>query len=71
MTTKDFFARNERFRHGSAHWASERELKREGYFTRTAQSVHIGFSYGRAIYWNGDSGGLINAGPRSGKFVGF
>ncbi|MCJ2186245.1 type IV secretory system conjugative DNA transfer family protein [Novosphingobium beihaiensis] len=70
MTTKDFIARNERFRHGSAHWASERELKREGYFTRTAQSVHIGFAYGRAIYWNGDSGGLINAGPRSGKFTG-
>lgn len=70
MTTREFRARNERFRNGSAHWASERELKREGYFTRTKQSVHIGFAYGRPLYWSGDSGGLINAGPRSGKLTG-
>lgn len=70
MVTREFLARNERFRHGSAHWATERELKRAGYFTRTKQSVHIGFAYGRALYWDGDSGGLINAGPRSGKCTG-
>ncbi|MEM7702518.1 MAG: type IV secretory system conjugative DNA transfer family protein [Pseudomonadota bacterium] len=70
MTTREFRARNERFRNGSAHWASEQELKREGYFTRTKQSIHIGFAYGRALYWSGDSGGIINAGPRSGKLTG-
>lgn len=67
MTTREHV---ERFRHGHAHWATKAEIKRAGYFKQTDTSVHIGYAYGKPLRYNLEAGGIINAGPRSGKFTG-
>jgi len=55
--------------HGRAHKVHDDELASAGFFRYKTNSLVVGFSGKRAVYWNGQGGLLTVAGPRGRKFT--
>ncbi len=58
---------NEDYRFGRAGPVQDDDLDAAGFFTASPQSLLIGYSGKRRIFWNGAGGLLLLAGARSGK----
>ncbi|MEO1193308.1 MAG: type IV secretory system conjugative DNA transfer family protein [Pseudomonadota bacterium] len=58
---------NDRFRFGSAAFATEKDIKAAGLFRRSPHAIFLGFSGGKPLWYDGEGGLLLIAGARSGK----
>jgi len=58
---------NEQMRFGSAGFIDPDDPALRPHFSKTADSLFVGFTGGRKLYWNGMGGALLVAGARGGK----